>query len=391
MTDQTGMGASPIRVLHWCWLRNAAGIDRLVKDLVHEQARNPALAVAVVTGRIRGTHQDDANLHVLHFGHGFDFRRLPRLKRLLAETDVLHMHAYNPVVALAARLTGVPVVYTDHGTDRARHVRNLLLVWGMQRRFVRTRCAVVTVNSRYRQAIQARFYRREPRLVYNGLDFSILRPPANADTVRAALGIDPGEFVVGTASLFGERKRIPLMVDLFHGFAAANPSVRARLLLVGDGYARHEVEARIAATGVGDRVVLTGFRDDARELMAAMDVFVQPARDEPFGLAAVEAMALERPVLVFRDGGGLTEIVRDGETGFVARDAADAVGRLERLWSDPRFARRVGQRARADVRERFDIAAMERALRGCYDEALASPRNQRRNQRSSQSRSAFAK
>jgi glycosyltransferase involved in cell wall biosynthesis len=181
------------------------------------------------------------------------------------------------------------------------------------------------------------------------------------------------------------------MVDLFHALVSADPSMRARLLLVGDGWSRTDVEARIAATGVRDRVVMTGFRDDARELMAAMDVFVQPAHSEPFGLAAVEAMALERPVVVFRDGGGLTEIVRDGETGFVARDAAEAGGRLDALRRDPALAHRIGRQARTDVLARFDIATMERALRPCYEEALRSAANHRRNQRSSQSRSAFAK
>ncbi|WP_409329168.1 glycosyltransferase family 4 protein [Trujillonella humicola] len=139
------------------------------------------------------------------------------------------------------------------------------------------------------------------------------------------------------------------------------------LALVGDCYPGYEdVEVGLrelaAEQGVDDVTEFTGFRDPA-PLVAAADVVLVPSRVESFGLVAVEALFLGRPVVAARTG-GLPEVVRDGETGLLVpaddpRALADAV---VRLLQDPALAAALGSAGRADARARFSIPTFTAAL-----------------------------
>ena len=362
-----------MRVLHWYWQTHAGGIHRVVSDLVGVQRRDPSLDVRCVVGRASPMPERSAERNApggfvcLGLRHGFDFSRYGAACEAMRWADLIHMHGYNPVVALAVERLAKPCVYTDHGTDRHPSLRNRVVVGHFQRRFVRSRADVVTVNSLFRLSERVDFYGIRDgrfRVVHNGLDFGGLsaRP--------ADLGLPPGVPVVGTVAVFNLKKRLHLLLEAF----AALDHETARLLIVGDGALRPRLEERARSLGIGDRVLFTGYREDARELIAMMDVFVLPTQGEGFGLAAVEALGLERPVVVFRDGGGLTEVVRDGETGCVV-DHVDAAARcLRRLLGDPAPRRRLGAAGAIDVRARFSIEAMADRTRRCYDEALAGRR-----------------
>ncbi|MHC4819692.1 MAG: glycosyltransferase family 4 protein [Planctomycetota bacterium] len=362
-----------MRVLHWYWQTNAGGIHRVVSDLVGVQRHDPSLEVRCAVGRAGAlAGQPTApriprSVTCLGLRHGFDFSRYGAAREAMRWADLVHMHGYNPVVALAVERLAKPCVYTDHGTDRHPSLRNRVVVGHFQRRFVRARADLVTVNSLFRLSERVDFYGIRDgrfRVVHNGLDFGGL------DTETADLGLPTGVPVVGTVAVFNLKKRLHLLLEAF----AALDHDTARLVIVGDGALRPRLEERARALGLGDRVIFTGYREDARRLIARMDIFVLPTQGEGFGLAAVEALGLERPVVVFRDGGGLTEIVRDGETGCVVDHVDDAARCLRRLLGDSALRRRLGAAGALDVRARFSIEAMAQRTRRCYDEALAGRR-----------------
>ncbi len=363
-----------LRIVHWYWQSGAGGIDRLVQDLAFEQRGHPGLDIEIVTGKHSALAQAQnwsGTADAVGLRHGFDFLRLGRVRKRLAGIDLLHMHVYNPVVALAARLERCPVVYTDHGTDHGRSMRKLFVVWLLQRRFVRSRPRVLTVNSEYRRRTQEAFYGLDAgkmRLIYNGMRFDEFSKVKPAPELRASLGLAPDAFVVGTVALFQPRKRLSLLVDVFADLQIPG----ARLVIVGDGEGADELRAHIHARGVADQTILTGFRSDAREIMALFDAFVLPTKGEPFGLAATEALAMERPVIVFQDGGGLVEILRHRETGFVVANKDEAVERIRELHADPELGRALARRGRQDVADRFHISTMASELLRCYQDAGAT-------------------
>jgi len=143
------------------------------------------------------------------------------------------------------------------------------------------------------------------------------------------------------------------------------PGVAA--VLLGEGPQRASIESLAAELGVADRVVLTGWRDDARDLLSTFDVFVLPSRRESFGISIVEAMLAERPV-VATDVGSVSEVVVDGETGLlVASDQPGALAQAIRaLLEDPDRSRRMGARGREVALERFTPESMADTFMSVY-------------------------
>ena len=158
--------------------------------------------------------------------------------------------------------------------------------------------------------------------------------------------------------------------------------IPARALFIGDGPMRPAVEARAAALGIAEHVLITGLQQDVRPLVAACDATVLCSTAvETFSLAALEAMALGRPV-VHADIGGAAEMVRHGREGFLfpVGDTPALVERLAAL-ADPALRSRMGAQARASVEARFGESAMvDRYESGLLE--LTTARSKRGNVRS---------
>jgi glycosyltransferase involved in cell wall biosynthesis len=170
-------------------------------------------------------------------------------------------------------------------------------------------------------------------------------------------------FVVGSIGRLDAQKGLDVLVD-------ALPSVpEAFALLVGDGPERAALLARAAAAGVSDRLTVTGWREDARDYLGALDVFVLPSRFEGFPQAVVEAMLAERAV-VASDVGSVADAVVDGETGLlVPPDDAEALAAaLRRLRDDPELRGELGRRARAKALAEFSVERMARGYEAVYRE-----------------------
>jgi glycosyltransferase involved in cell wall biosynthesis len=148
----------------------------------------------------------------------------------------------------------------------------------------------------------------------------------------------------------------------------------ARFLVVGGAlFGEADFERRVrslaAELGLGDAVAFTGFRADAAALIAGLDVLVHASVvGEPFGQVIIEGMAAGKPVVATR-GGGVPEIVADGETGLLVPmgDAAAMAAAVARLLADPAAAREMGRRGRRRAAERFAIAGTARGVERVLD------------------------
>jgi len=149
----------------------------------------------------------------------------------------------------------------------------------------------------------------------------------------------------------------------------------ARLIIAGDGELRGDLERRAAALGVADAVELTGWVQpcDVPALLNRASVVVVPSRCEPFGLVALEAGQMARPVVAFRVG-GLPEIVADGRTGLLVDEGNSAAlaAAILRLLLNPGEAAEMGRRARERAKT-FSAVRYADAFVALY-RRLASPR-----------------
>src|SRR6185295_16758739 len=147
--------------------------------------------------------------------------------------------------------------------------------------------------------------------------------------------------------------------------------VRATLVMIGDGPDREPLERRIADAGLSAAVQFAGEQHDLVSWLSASDVFLLPSSQESFGLAALEAMACEVPVVASRIG-GLPEVIDDGATGFLcAPDAVDemAARTVDRL-SDAALRASMGRAAAEAVRTRFCTEAIVPQYEACYRDVL---------------------
>ncbi|HEX5801632.1 MAG TPA: glycosyltransferase [Azospira sp.] len=282
--------------------------------------------------------------------------------------------------SLARRQAGlaVPLLATFHSTKLLgvkEHVKMLA-----ERFFFRAADCLVFVCEAQRRYWRRRLLSaRRNEVIHNGVDVDRFAA-ADCRTVALALrrrhGIDADDYVIGMVAVLRPEKN-PL--QLVAAVAALRQlDLPARALFVGDGPLRAAIEQRAAALGIAAFVTVTGFQDDVRPYIAACDTVAVCSTTEAFSLAAIEAMAMSRPV-VHADVGGAAEMIDVGHNGFLfpVGDTGTLVYKLA-LLAERACARRMGQNARSVVERQFSETAMldryERTL-----QSLCEPRSLPRN------------
>jgi len=291
--------------------------------------------------------------------------------------DVLNPHLFRStaVAAPLARWLRVPaVVETYHGREGWR--RGPLRGSFLPDRLV-SACVdrVIAVSEAARDFLVGGkgYPARKVVVVPNGRDLSVFAPGRDREAVRKELGLDGATPLVGVVGRLEPQKGHAWLLDAWPAVVRAVPD--ARLVVVGDGSLRADLEARARAAGVARSVIFAGFRGDVPRVLDALDVLALPSLYEGMPLTAIEGSAMGLPVVATAVD-GTPEVVRDGETGLLVPPAdAPALARaLLALLRDPAAARRLGRAARERALERFDVRRQVEATAGVYREALRSRR-----------------
>jgi L-malate glycosyltransferase len=202
---------------------------------------------------------------------------------------------------------------------------------------------------------------REIQVIPNFLDLTRFRPLAvpRRDRSRKRLV---------HVSNFRPVKRIGALIEVFRRVRQRIP---ATLVLVGDGPEMPGARAQIAAAGLEQDVEYAGEVLDVVGLFATSDLFLLPSATESFGLAALEAMACEVPVIASRVG-GLPEVIDDGISGFLhePEDFDGMVASAVRLLTDDELHRRVAQAGRAVAVERYSADRVVPRYEAAYEQLL---------------------
>ena len=277
----------------------------------------------------------------------------------VAETenlDLLHVHYAIPhsISAILARESlkpkrYLPVITTLHGTD--------ITLVGADRSYLPiTRYGIVqsdgvTAISHYlKQATKEIFQFDDIEVIPNFVCQSeYARHPV--EELRSSLS-PQGEPLLVHVSNFRPVKRPVDCVEILA--RVAKRGVNTRLVMVGDGSERPNVEHRARCLGVYDNCVFVGKQSKIVDYLSAADVLLLPSEQESFGLAALEAMACEVPVIASRVG-GVPEVVTDGETGFLSNvgDVDKMADDAGRLLTDAELRREMGKRARESAVSRY--------------------------------------
>lgn len=298
--------------------------------------------------------------------------------------DIVHTHNPKPGIygRLAARTAGVgAVVNTVHGLYALPEDRWLrrAAVYGAER--VAAACSDrelvqnpedLTVLSRL--GVPA----AKLRLLGNGVDLDHFDPDAVAaterDRVRAELGAEPGEVLVGAVGRLVREKGLVELIEAAARLRSQCPS--ARVVIVGP-----DDPTKADALGPGERkaadaagVRFTGRRDDMPAVYAALDLYVLASHREGYPRSAMEAAAMGRPV-VATDIRGCRQVVVHGDSGVLVpvRDPVALAAALAGLAADEGKRRAMGIAARRRACTHFDQNRVIETTLGVYDEVLARP------------------
>jgi glycosyltransferase involved in cell wall biosynthesis len=274
---------------------------------------------------------------------------------------LLHCNNIRAIImsAVAGRLAGIPTIWHVHGAppDGLAGWFGPLLGLAAQRS--------VPVSQGMLEYWTGRHWMlRASRVIYNGIDdLAPVAEPTRSDS-------RPTVVLIGTLSPI---KGQDLLLAALPAILERVPD--ARCLLVGKDWADGQYERRlrelVRTLRLEACVEFLGERRDVPHWLAASDCVVIPSRSETFGMVAIEAMALRRPVVAAATG-GLRDIIADGVTGFLvpAASSQQLAEAIVRVLGDRELARRMGEAGRQRVLEHFTARRMAQRFGVLYDELL---------------------
>lgn len=288
--------------------------------------------------------------------------------------DLLHVHYAIPHAAVAymakkiliSQGKYVPVVTTLHGTD--------ISLVGKDRSFasvvkfsIEKSDGVTAVSESLKQQTYEHFgIKNDIRVIYNFIDFNRFTK-TNKDHFKKAIAPN-GERILTHISNFRKLKRVD---DVIHVFHKVNKEIPSKLLLIGDGPERQNMEDLCRKLGLCEDIRFLGKQDAVEELLAVSDLFVMPSESESFGLAALEAMACQVPV-ISSNAGGLPEVNEHGVTGFLSEigDVSSMANNAINILKNEEILSKFRENALVQAK-RFDIANILPQYEAYYEEVLA--------------------
>lgn len=303
----------PVRILHVVHTMSRAGLETWLMHVLRRIDRERFRMDFMVQDESKGHYDNEIEAlggRVIHcvprrkpLSHLRDFRRILREH---GPYDIVHshFHHYNGFALRLAHGAGVPVRISHSHNDYSPFDRSRGRLWqaniGLMRRWIYRYATVgLAASQEAARSLFGENWQKDPRLrlLYYGIDMNPFHEPVDASAVRAELGIPEGAFVVGHVGRFNEQKNHRFLVDIAAEAAKRDPGLR--VLLVGNGPLRPEIERRAAQAGISGKTIFAGVRSDIPRLTkGAMDAFLLPSFYEGLPLVGIEAQSAGLPFVV---------------------------------------------------------------------------------------------
>ena len=316
-----------------------------------------------------------------------NIKAIKQLIKIIDENDIDIVHCHNPMGGVAARIAAragkrkPKVIYTAHGFHfyKGAPIMNWLFFYTAERFLARYTDIIVTINREdYIRAKKFRLKKNgEVYLIHSvGVDKEKFAPrPELRETKRAELGIPADAFHIVTAAELNENKNQKLVIEAVAALKNkskihADKAYNIYYTICGKGPNEDKLRELIKAYGLENNVSLLGYRTDMDEILQTADVFAFPSIREGLGVAAIEALMCNVP-LIAADNRGTREYVSDGNNGIVCRyDAVDEFEEaIELLYGNTAYRKRMADRCRESVKK-FTIEEVEKTMTKVYTRAL---------------------
>lgn len=196
--------------------------------------------------------------------------------------------------------------------------------------------------------------------IYNGIELSEYKPDDSGESlkkIKKEFGIQEDVFLIGAVGRMVWQKGFEYLIESIPEIIETLP--QSKILIVGDGPLRAEMEALGERLKIGKNLIFTGFRSDIKEILSDVDVLVIPSLLEGFPVVTLEAMAMAKPIIATNID-GIAEQIRDGVDGILIppNNPSALAKAVIRVFNDKELARTMGLSARGKVEQGFSVEKM---------------------------------
>jgi glycosyltransferase involved in cell wall biosynthesis len=301
-----------------------------------------------------------------------DFQAIFKIRELLKKhkIDILHCHDYKADLFgfLASRFLNVRLIATNHlWTKETLFLKMYEFLDGI---IINLFDKVIAVSDDIAKELRKRcIFRQKLSTIYNGIDLDkyFLRP--NGQKIRREFNINPETKIVGAVGRLTAQKGFEYLLEAASKILATMSKVT--FLIVGEGALKEYLYKKAQELGIQDNVIFTGKRDDMVDVYRSMDVFVLPSIREGLPMAALEALAMVRPVIA-TNVGGVSSVIRSNETGrlLAPKDVQGLSEAIINFLNNRTEAMLMALKGKELIKENFSSEVMAHKYREVYEELM---------------------
>ena len=285
------------------------------------------------------------------------------------EYDIVHTHTTKAGILgrIAAYISGVPVIIHGlHGSTFEAFNSKLLngFLFFFEKITAKFTDAYISVSKMLSETYIEKGIgnKNNHYTIYSGMDltkFYHAREQTNNKEIFEDLGIDTGGFIIGNVARLETRKGHRFLIDTFQKILEQRKNRKLKLLIVGEGNKRNELENYVRELKLIDKVIFTGYREDVENLMAIMDIFVLTSLREGLPRVLVQAAAVGMPSIAFNVD-GVPEIIKENYNGFLVepRNVERLADRIKKYIDDKELILLHGKKGRKFIGNKWSIGNM---------------------------------
>lgn len=328
---------SPLKILHIIWSTEMGGISKVVFHLCEEQLKDDSLEVSVFSARGKSTLFNDFEKKGIHIYEGkfksalgLNYSSIKEYKELMLQFDVIHFHSYNPLLASLAKRSGKKIIYTEHGNfgiGRKVGIHDRVVRW-MQKKFLNKNIHAITFNSNFtkeQSLLRFGLHNTKKEVIYNGVP-EIATSNADFNLFRQT----KEEYLIASIGRLAQVKRFDRILLALSKIKTSD----FKLMIMGTGPQETDLKTLTRELTLSSNVVFVG-SGNSIQLLKESDLCIISSQGEAFGLVAIEAYQQGKQVLVFEDGGGVTEIVKQLDPSSVAKNENELATLITHLITHP--------------------------------------------------------